>query len=215
MKCRRNFENNKGQIDIVWFGSVGIDELGHAKFYNDSTNVKYVNNIKKINVSSFENLPTIGEYDTAYVINNIEYFYTDLVDSHYLIFTDIQDMIKNLYNMDTILISTVQELNTFLANKRGKNYSIKQEGVKDSLIQRLSVLKGELWYKYSYGLPLLDKIRNKGIYDAIILDIINDHPDVTGVSIFKSTLINHTYNFSFTATTIYNSDINTNISLGN
>lgn len=215
MKCRRNFENNKGQTDIVWFGSVGIDELGHAKFYNDTTNVKYVNNIKKINISSNENLPEIGEYDTAYVINNVECFYTDLVDSHYLTFSEIQNTIKNLYNMDTILISTVQELNTFLANKRGKNYSINQEGVKDSLIQRLSVLKGELWYKYSYGLPLLDKIRNKGIYDAIVLDIITDHPDVTGISTFKSTLINHTYNFSFTATTIYNSDINTNITLGN
>lgn len=91
-----------------------------------------------------------------------------------------------------------------------ENYSTEQEGVRDSLVQRLSVLKGELWYKMSYGLPLFDKIRDKGIYDAVVLNIVQSHPDVKTVVDFKSSIKeNYQYSVSFILTTIYTEEEST------
>ena len=75
------------------------------------------------------------------------------------------------------------------------NYAGEQEGVKYSLVPRLSVIKGELWYKASYGLPILEKIKSKGIYDAIVINIILEHPDVTNIENFTSSFDKkeHTY----------------------
>lgn len=87
------------------------------------------------------------------------------------------------------------------------NYSTEQAGVRDSLIPRLSVIKGELWYKASYGLPLMDKIKSKGIYDSIIVRYITDHPDVTTLEEFGSTLAEHTYTFDSYINTIYGEKI--------
>lgn len=99
-----------------------------------------------------------------------------------------------------------------------ENYSEKQHGVRDSLIQRLSVIKGELWYKASYGLPLMEKIRNKGIYDSIIINIITTHPDIVNLSYFYSEIVKsyvtssgeilkNAYVLEFTAYTAYNEEI--------
>ena len=87
------------------------------------------------------------------------------------------------------------------------NYSEQQEGVRDSLIVRLSVIKGELWYRSSYGLPLLDKIKSKGIYDSIIVDNILSHPDVVNLESFNSKIDGHTYYFDCVVNTIYNEKI--------
>ena len=84
-----------------------------------------------------------------------------------------------------------------------ENYSEKQEGVRDDLIQRLTLIKGELWYRKSYGLPLLDKIKSKGIFDSIIIDIILSHPDVVRLLEYTSTLTDKTYSFDFKVQTIY------------
>lgn len=91
--------------------------------------------------------------------------------------------------------------------KKAPNYSEKGEAVRDSLIQRLSVIKGELWYKASYGLPLTEKIKNKGIYDSIIINIITDHPEVVNIPYYNSYIDEHQYNLEFVAYTIYNEEI--------
>jgi hypothetical protein len=87
------------------------------------------------------------------------------------------------------------------------NYSSKQQGVRDSLIARLGIIKGELWYRKSYGLPLLDKIKSKGIFDSIIVGYIMDHPDVIGLNEFTSKLDGHSYKFDCKINTIYNEEI--------
>lgn len=96
------------------------------------------------------------------------------------------------------------------SKKAAPNYSEKQEGVKDALIPRLSVLKGELWYKISYGLPLMEKIKSKGIYDSIIIKYITDYPDVVNIEEFSSTLDKdtHKYTFDCIINTIYGEKIN-------
>ena len=88
----------------------------------------------------------------------------------------------------------------------GYSYSSKQEGVRDSLIPRLGIIKGELWYRKSYGLPLLDKIKSKGIFDSIIVGYIMDHPDVVGLDEFTSKLDGHSYKYDCKINTIYNEE---------
>lgn len=88
------------------------------------------------------------------------------------------------------------------------SYATGGEGVKNALIPRLSVIKGELWYKSSYGLPLMDKIKSKGIYDSIIVKYITDYPDVNNLEEFISTLEEHTYTFNCVIETIYGEKIN-------
>lgn len=73
-------------------------------------------------------------------------------------------------------------------NDKHDNYAEGVEGVQSSLIQRLSIIRGELWYQVNYGLPLLDKIKNKSVMDASILEIITNHPQVKSVSSYISTV---------------------------
>lgn len=81
---------------------------------------------------------------------------------------------------------------------KANNYSEGNDGLCDSLTQRLSVIKGELWYSINYGIPLFDKV-NKGIMDATILDIINSHSDINTIKSFESTVENRDYKLEFTA----------------
>lgn len=86
------------------------------------------------------------------------------------------------------------------------NYSEKQRGVRDNITQRISVFKKELWYRPDYGLPIFDKIRNKGILDAITISMIASVPDVTNIGYYNSAISNHNYLLDFTVATTYTSD---------
>lgn len=83
------------------------------------------------------------------------------------------------------------------------NYADKSEGVANSLRQRLSVLKKELWYDYENGMPLPDKVRSKAIIDAYIIQTILKHPDVIDVEDFESRQDGHNYTCYFVVNTIY------------
>lgn len=78
-------------------------------------------------------------------------------------------------------------------NGKHNNYSDKQEAIKDSLTQRLSVIRGELWYNVSVGIPLFEKVKKKGVLDTYISIEILKHPDVEEVLEFKSDIINNHY----------------------
>lgn len=71
-------------------------------------------------------------------------------------------------------------------NDKHDNISTEQEGVADSLTQRLSVIEGELWYSITEGLPLLNKVKSKVELDATITEIIFGHPDVLEISTLES-----------------------------
>jgi len=96
------------------------------------------------------------------------------------------------------------------------NYIIdNQEMVGKSLTQRLAVIKGELYYNLNYGLPLLDKIRDKAIIDIEIINIINKHPAVVKINSFSSSVIkenkntkeNNVYQFTVDVLTVYNKSV--------
>lgn len=100
-------------------------------------------------------------------------------------------------------------------NNKHDNYSVSQEGVVDSLIQRLNVIKGELWYNVSVGIPLFEKSKKVGIMDSYIITTILDHPDVISILEFKSEILNnHIYNCYFKVATIYG-DLDVNLDLKN
>lgn len=89
------------------------------------------------------------------------------------------------------------------------NFSKQQEGVSDSLTQRLSLIKGELWYNITYGLPLFDKIKSKVLIDSQVINIITSHPDVIRINNFSSTLERNNYSCYIKVITQYgNIDIN-------
>lgn len=83
------------------------------------------------------------------------------------------------------------------------SFSEAQQSVVDSLTQRLSVIKTELWYDISYGLPLFDKVKNKIAMDGAVASIVTSHPDVISMSSFESTIVNKKYSCKFQAVTKY------------
>ena len=83
------------------------------------------------------------------------------------------------------------------------NYATGSEGVANSLRQRLSVLKHELWYDYNRGMPLPDKARSKAIVDAYIIQTILEHPDVIDIEGFESEQERNNYTCYFVVNTIY------------
>ena len=83
------------------------------------------------------------------------------------------------------------------------NYVDRQAGVASSLTQRLSIIRGELWYAVNEGLPIADKVSSKAIIDAKIIEIVSKHPDVKSITEFTSVKDKHSYTCSFKANTTY------------
>lgn len=84
-----------------------------------------------------------------------------------------------------------------------KNYSEDQEAVANSLTQKLSTIKGELWAAVNFGLPLFDKYRSRAAMDASVIDIITSHSDVVKIIDFTSNLQEHAYTFTSKILTKY------------
>lgn len=87
------------------------------------------------------------------------------------------------------------------------NYAVDTDGVAASLTQRLSVIKGELWYQANFGLPLLEKQRGTTILDFVISDIITSHPGVASLDSFTSKIIGHTYYYNCSITSVFGDNL--------
>lgn len=88
------------------------------------------------------------------------------------------------------------------------SYNSNKDSIVDSLIQRLSIIKGELWYQINYGIPLFDKINNNNIFDSAIIKIILSHPAVKNIESFNSKIVNNQFQFNTVINTIYNESLN-------
>lgn len=125
--------------------------------------------------------------------------------------------VKDIEKKDALLVSenTIAGENTIISdgisiksifqneNDKHDNYATESEGVVNSLRERLSVLKNELWYDYENGMPLIDKIRSKAVIDAYIIQKILEHPDVINIDGFESEQIKHEYSCYMIINTIY------------
>ncbi len=88
-------------------------------------------------------------------------------------------------------------------SKLALNFADNQEGVANSLTQRLSVIAGELWYNITYGLPLLEKVDSKTAIDATVSEIVLSHPDVTDITEFSSVVEGSKYSAKMTVETSF------------
>lgn len=86
-------------------------------------------------------------------------------------------------------------------NDKHDNFSSENTMVKDSLIQRLSVIQHELWYNYQYGMPLVDEDTVKVAIDNFVMKTIQEHQDVLEITSFSSNLDKHNYHCDVQFTT--------------
>lgn len=197
MKCRKCIRVNDDHYNVVQYGSYGLENpYGIVFKISDGENKRELTE-EEINGTGIK----------GYVQGNIESlnFTVDLLNKTISCSSEMKITIfyynKKMYNEDfkksdnTISLEYLLEpgINNFeflMMAKKWKDdlssYAEKQEGTASSLIQRLSVIQGELWYKINYGLPLFDKVRDKGIMDSVIIDMILSHPDVASIEFFAS-----------------------------
>lgn len=95
------------------------------------------------------------------------------------------------------------EILPYAISTPAESFVDKQTGTVSSLNQLLSVIKGELWYNVSYGLPLYDKISTKYQMDSNIINIINNHNEVKAIKSFNSSISGHSYNCEVVVDSIY------------
>nr|DAD96456.1 MAG TPA: lysozyme-like protein [Myoviridae sp. ctj3P51] len=87
------------------------------------------------------------------------------------------------------------------------NYVSDTDAVVASLNQRLSVIKGELWYQVNYGLPLMDKQRGTNVLDLVLADIITSHPGVASLDSYSSRTVDHIYYYDCKITSVYGESV--------
>lgn len=83
------------------------------------------------------------------------------------------------------------------SKENAKTFAEDEEAVRQYLLQHLCIIKNELWYNYTYGLPLTYKNISKAMIDAEAISIITSCPDVVDLIDFDSSLSNHNYTMSF------------------
>lgn len=94
----------------------------------------------------------------------------------------------------------------FNPNDKHDNFASGNTWVKDSLIQRLSVIKHELWYNYQYGMPLVDDGTARVTIDAFVMETIQNHEDVLEITSFSSRIEGHEYHCDVGFTTTFGDD---------
>lgn len=201
-----------GNRSYVWFKSANNkkENICKLKFLNNSNewvfNGKLQSDSDNLTIYNDDNNNQLIIDSAHKIINyNDDEFTIDMVDNKRLI---IYAHANNNNDNNKILVQVEDEFIKFDDNFNDYNIN----NVKDSLISKLSILKGELWYKSNYGLPLLEKTKIKSIIDVAVLDIINDQQEIKSVISFDSRVNNHNYILNFSLATIYSNElININI----
>lgn len=212
MKARNLVKNDKGKQNIVWFGSCGTKVV---EGYTYTLKVKDASKLKDTIIYSFTSNGRVQH--KIYIEGGVVYRWTrgiGIKPPSTVVLEPETKVLINIKNNTRLNHGDFDhQFDSWIIDPRSikaENYATDQHGVATSLIARLSIIKGELWYKASYGLPLMDKIKNKGIYDSIIINIINEHPDVKNITYFNSSVENHKYIFNFIVNTIYSEEVEIN-----
>ena len=205
----RNYDNETK--NVVWFGSKGKKKLVSegAEFLNVVDPIILTNNIQKgqrIKVEIIGDSMPVGGY-------RVRLFLYDEDDNQLGVMFIGDKTCMTEFQIEGIKKIEVDEsgyptINVYIYpyyinEEKAKNFVDKQEGTASSLRQLLSVIKGEIWYSISYGLPLYEKISTKVQMDANVLTIINNHSEVRSIKKFNSTISGHAYNCDILVETIY------------
>ena len=79
------------------------------------------------------------------------------------------------------------------------------DAVCQSLTQRLSLIKGELYHFMNAGFPLLEKNATKQVLDAHIINVVSHHREVQSIDKIESKVLNRAYTCKLYFTTNYGS----------
>lgn len=91
----------------------------------------------------------------------------------------------------------------FNSNDKHDNFAEKQEYTADVLTQKLNIIRNELWWNVTYGLPLLNKLISKSSIDAAIIEIVLAQDEVEDIISLTSSLNKHKYSAEIKIKTIY------------
>lgn len=175
MKCRNLSEKNH---NIIWFGK---DFETFTTIYcvkNDGTSVYGTD---------------LNTTDHSFQINKITHYYR----------LDSNSTINGTFGLNSASFTYSLGKCTLTTRQKLPNYVEDTDAVVVSLIQRLSVIKGELWWQVNYGMPLTDKVRGTTLYDMVVTDIITSHPGVASIQSYSSNLVGHTYTYTCTIKTVF------------
>ena len=117
-------------------------------------------------------------------------------ENELLMETDYFDQFLKYYDGYSMFEPTIISTTVCCKSIKMENYAERQNAVRCSLTQSLSVIKGELWYSHNYGIPLTDKNKSKSIFDAYAISIINKNPYVYSILEFKSLTDKHDYHLN-------------------
>lgn len=180
MKCRNLSEKDH---NIIWFGK-DMSNLTHLYYEINKDNVLYKGTTK-------ESAPASGKTITIRLTPKDAYTYTWQLNENSTI------------NGTLTSESGGSGVGSLTNKEKIPNYVEDTDAVVVSLIQRLSVIKGELWWQVNYGMPLTDKVRGTTLYDMVVTDIITSHPGVASIQSYSSNLVGHTYTYTCTIKTVF------------
>lgn len=186
MRCRKIKDENDKKF-VVWFGSYGKNILAEKQIINlkeiqdiSNTIKSQTYNINFTNINSPTTIILYGENDEV-----LDSYTATSNNSYALKGTLNKPLIRvDLTTSDFEDITLI--LNKYSTSKKENNFSVEKDAVVDSLIERLSILKGELWYKASYGQPIMSITKSKVAMDSFIAEVIMSHPDVKQIDSFDS-----------------------------
>lgn len=173
MKCRNLSEKNH---NIIWFG----------KDMESPTTIYYMKKDRTFGYGT--DLDTIAQ---SFKIDGTTYYYKLGANS----------LINGTFGSESNFTTSLGKCT--LTTPKLPNYVEDTDAVVASLIQRLSVIKGELWWQVNYGMPLTDKVRGTTLYDMVVTDIITSHPGVASIQSYSSNLVGHTYTYTCTIKTVF------------
>lgn len=200
MKCRALSKNH----NIVWFGKTG--EEPDSLWYRLNSGISGKIDLSDVTITSKG--VQFGDLDDAEFSDLGNDRFSEVTVKAYRFTIDGVTYIGALYvnskiNGTFYLNGFQAGIFTLTQKDIVPNYSEDTDAVVDSLIQRLSVIKGELWYQVNFGLPLTEKNRGVTIFDMTIMDIITSHPGVAQLDSFTSSIKNHVYTFTGQIRSVY------------
>ena len=169
MRCR-NYEDN----EIVFFGSKGVNPItayqdiivpnNDILVDIDASKTIIGQNFKVVGFGETSNNPHVNLYDSDNHMFYRSYLSKETKELRGVLTSPVAKIWvgSNTYDEVHLYLYPYQvkvPSNTFLEN---------QSGVATSLTQRLSIIKGELWYKVSHGLPSLKMGRSAGMCGATV-----------------------------------------------
>ena len=187
IKTQANFKNSAHSS-----GTIGPQGGFDGLFYVISSKEKFYFTLNNVEIDGTD---LYNYMDQTFVYNKTTYYCKFDYD------TFSNDVLNGAFY--TSKASTIPVGTCYLITPKTTNYVEDTDAVVASLIQRLSVIKGELWWQVNYGMPLTDKVRGTTLYDMVVTDIITSHPGVASIQSYSSNLVGHTYTYTCTIKTVF------------